>query len=320
MIGADTPTEAQPLRGSSSQAATFIGVDRLDLPAVLFDRADLNRESLGDMMNRLARRQDGVIVSEQTLADGGYEIRDKIRVRIYVDVVVWEADFTIVGTFRYFPTVYEARDGKRAIIGNLEYLYQQIGATLLHHVWLRIDPASDLPTMRVALKTMGVYVNEWLDARDEIAREMARAERVGIFGVLTFGFLGAAALSVIGFLVYNHASLQERLFRFTVLRAVGFSLHQLIGQLSAESLALMIYSVAGGVGIGALASRLFIRFFQVADAEVLNPPPLLPLIAWGSSGWISAAFAVTLLVAQMAVVMSAVGKGVFQALRMGDRE
>jgi hypothetical protein len=82
----------------------------------------------------------------------------------------------------------------------------------------------------------------------------------------------------------------------------------------------MIYSIAGGVGIGALASRLFIPFFQAADAEVLNPPRLLPLVAWGSVARISAAFAVALLVAQMAVVLAAVGKGVFEALRMGDRE
>jgi putative ABC transport system permease protein len=177
-----------------------------------------------------------------------------------------------------------------------------------------------VPTILAALKDLGVHVNQWLDARDEIARQMARAERVGILGVLTFGFLGAAALSAIGFLVYNYASLQERLFRFTVLRAVGFSLRQLIGQLGVESLALMTYSVVGGVGIGALASCLFIPFFQAADAGVLNPPPLLPLVAWDSSARISAAFAVTLLVAQMAVVMAAVGKGVFQALRMGDRE
>ena len=149
---------------------------------------------------------------------------------------------------------------------------------------------------------------------------MARAERVGIFGVLTIGFLGAAALSAIGFLVYSYASLQERLFRFTVLRAVGLSPRQLISQLGIESLVLMVYGVAGGAGIGALASRLFIPFFQATDAQVLNPPRLLPLVAQGGIARISAAFAVVLLLAQMAVVLAAVRKGVFEALRMGDRE
>jgi len=320
VIGVDTPAENWSSRRAGSRPATFIGVDRLDLPSVLFDRADLNGGSLGEMMNRLAQQEDGVIVSEQTLADGSYEIGDKIRVRVYVGEIIFDADYTIAGTFRYFPTVYEARDGKRAVIGNLDHLYDQVGATFLHDVWLKIDPASDPVAMRVALKDMGVWVSIWLDARDEIAREMARAERVGIFGVLTIGFLGAAALSAIGFLVYSYASLQERLFRFTVLRAVGLSPRQLISQLGIESLVLMVYGVAGGAGIGALASRLFIPFFQATDAQVLNPPRLLPLVAQGGIARISAAFAVVLLLAQMAVVLAAVRKGVFVALRMGDRE
>jgi hypothetical protein len=42
--------------------------------------------------------------------------------------------YTIVGTCRYFPTVYEERDDMTAVIGNLDHLYDQVGATLLHDV------------------------------------------------------------------------------------------------------------------------------------------------------------------------------------------
>ena len=103
---------------------------------------------------------------------------------------------------------------------------------------------------------------------------------MGIFGTLTIGFLAAAVLSGIGLLVYNYASLQERLFRFTILRAVGLSLVQVIGQVAIEYLVLMVYSVVGGAAIGVWASRLFIPFFQATDQNVLNPPMLLPLVAW----------------------------------------
>jgi predicted lysophospholipase L1 biosynthesis ABC-type transport system permease subunit len=174
--------------------------------------------------------------------------------------------------------------------------------------------------MIAAVKEMGVYVHRWVDVREEMAQEQAKVERVGIFGTLTIGFLAAAALSGIGLLVYNYASLQERLFRFTILRAVGLALLQVVSQVTIEYAILMVYSVLGGAAIGVWASRLFIPFFQATDQSVLNPPMLLPLVAWPEIGRISAAFIIVLIVAQVAVLGAALRRGVFQALRMGDRE
>ena len=332
-------------RGGRIQPGAYIGIDRLDLPEVLFYRADFGAESLGEMMNRLAQHEDGVIVSDKVMERGGYEIGDRIRLRINVaDVMLHEADFTIAGTYAYFPTVYEAQSaaalpfggvprhcrsltcaqqgsaGETAVIGNLSFLYDAIGATLLHYIWLDVEPDADRTAMMTDIEDMSVYINFWVDARDWIAQEMARPERVGIFGTLTAGFLGAAVLSGIGLLVYNYASLQERLFRFTVLRAVGVSLQQVVSQVGIEYLVLMVYSIAGGAGIGALASRWFIPFFQAADAQVLQPPVLLPLIAWGDIARISAGFAIVLVAAQAVVISAALRGGVFQALRMGDQE
>jgi ABC-type antimicrobial peptide transport system permease subunit len=255
------------------------------------------------------------------LAYGDYEVGDTVKLRVnVVDVVLLERDFTIVGTYKYFPTVYEERDGTTAFIGNLEYLYDQAGATFLHHIWLKIDPDADQRTMRLDIEKMKVYINFWVDARDEIAREQAKIERVGIFATLTFGFLGAAVLSGIGLLVYNYASLQERLFRFTILRAVGLSLLQVVSQVGIEYLVLMVYGIAGGAAIGILASDWFIPFFQAADENVINPPTLLPLIAWQDIAKISAMFALALVVVQVVVISAALRGGVFQALRMGDLE
>jgi hypothetical protein len=345
----------------SKQTGSYVGIDRLDLPKTLFFRADFaspspDGASLGEMMNRMAQHRDGVLVSRRVFERGNYEIGDQIRLRInVVDEVLHEADFTIVGTYEYFPTVYEEQQaveaarqeelaarrrgrrsaasncrtfsclqersmGKAAVIGNLQFLYDQIGATYLHYLWLTIDPGSDPVAMKKEIGNLKVYINFWLDTRDSIAEEMARIERVGIFGVLTIGFLGAATLSGIGLMVYNYASLQERIFRFTVLRAVGLSLSQLVGQVGLEYLILMVYSIAGGAGVGALASKLYIRFFQAADQSVLYPPTLLPQIAWDHIARISGVFVIVLVLAQAIVISAALRRGVFEALRMGDRE
>jgi ABC-type lipoprotein release transport system permease subunit len=306
--------------GRRTLRGEFIGVDRLDVPRVLFFRSDFGQASLGELMNLLAQREDAVILSQRALELGGFVIGDKVHVRVNVADVPLETDFTIAGAFEYFPTVYEERDRQTAIIGNLDFLYEQIGAVLLHNIWLKVDPDADQKEMRANVEDMGVFISRWVDSREEIATEQAKIERVGVFGTLTLGFLGAAVLSGIGLLVYNYASLQERLFRFTILRAVGLSLLQVVSQVSIEYLVLMVYSVAGGAAIGILASDLFIPFFQAADKNIINPPMLLPLVAWNDISQISAAFTITLVIAQIAVIGAALRGGVFQALRMGDRE
>ncbi len=303
-----------------SMRGEFLGVDRLDLPRVLFFRDDFGQASLGELMNLLAQREDAVILSDYAFERGNFEIGDKVHIRVSVADIPLETDFTIAGTYEYFPTVYEERDGDTAIIGNLDFLFEQIGAVLLHNIWLKIDPNSDQQQMISQVESMGVFISRWVDSRDEIADRQGMVERVGIFGTLTIGFLGAAVLSGIGLLVYNYASLQERLFRFTILRAVGLSLAQVVSQVGIEYLVLMVYGVAGGAAIGALASNLFIPFFQATDQNVINPPKLLPLIAWNEIGTISAAFTIVLIAAQIAVIVAALRGGVFQALRMGDRE
>lgn len=303
------------------QKATYIGIDRTDLAEVVFYRPDFGR-SLGRLTNQLAIREDGILLSEMMAREGNYEIGDKIPVRLslWFGTISLETEFTLVDTFKYFPTVYEDRDQQPTMIGNLDFVFEQVGAVLIHDIWLRVRPEANQAQMIEAVRDMGVHIYRWVDVREELEIEQARVERVGIFGTLTIGFLAAAVLSGIGLMVYNYASLQERLFRFTILRAVGLRLLQVVGQVAIEYVALMIYGVAGGALIGAWASRLFIPFFQATDRSVLNPPMLLPLVAWNEIGRISAVFAGVLIVAQVAVMAAALRRGVFQALRMGDRE
>jgi hypothetical protein len=304
---------------------TFLGIDRLDLPRILFFRPDFASEPLGSLMNRMAIRPDAVLISEHLMRERGYDIGGKISMRIVVVSVMQEeisttTEFTIAGTYTYFPTVYERSDGQPVVIGNLDFVFDQIGRTMLHHIWLKIEPDADQRELMERVKDMGVFVARWEEAREEIAKERARTERVGIYGTLTIGFLGAALLSGIGLLIYNYASLQERLFRFTILRAVGLSVVQVVAQVAIEYIILMAYSVVGGAAIGVWASRLFIPFFQAADKNVLRPPTMIPLVAWQDIGRISGAFTVVLVLAQIIVISVALRRGIFQALRMGDRE
>jgi hypothetical protein len=47
---------------------------------------------------------------------------------------------------------------------------------------------------------------------------------------------------------------------------------------------------------------------------------MVPAIAWGDIGAICASFAGVLILAQITLLLAALRKGVFQSLRLGDRE
>lgn len=335
-----------PVGSASSVRGTFIGIDRVDLPTVLFDRPDFASTPLGERMNQLAVHENGVLVLEQMLNKGGYQIGDVISLNVDLDGTPLETGFRIVGVYRYFPTVYPTEgkmvegvrlsrgrrrapyvppkymevDGPPVVVGNLDYLFGQIGTPVAYDIWLKLAPDADRQTVFDHIESKGVQVAEYRDACADIAEAQARVERVGILGTLTIGFVAAAALSGVGLLLYNYASLQERLFRFTVLRAVGLAQGQVIGTVLVEYSVLLLYGVVCGAAVGVLASQLFIPFFQAADEGVLHPPTLVPTVAWREIAWITAAFATVLVLAQMVVIGAALRRGVFQALRLGDRE
>jgi putative ABC transport system permease protein len=276
-------------------------------------------------MNRLAAHPDGVLVSEQFLRDYSLEVGDTIPIVVtLVDLFEEETlvrdEFYVAGTYRYFPTVYEHHERKPAVIGNLDYLYGQVGGPELHDVWLKTKPNADANVLQQGVADLKVHVRQWRDTRATLTTEFAQPERVGALGTLAVGFLAAATLSGIGLLIYNYASLQERLFRFSILRAVGLTRRQVVIQVAIEYLLVMAYGVVGGTGIGVWAALWFVPYFQAAEEGALRPPPMIPTIAWGDIGLICAVFAGVLILAQITLLLAALRKGVFQSLRLGDRE
>jgi putative ABC transport system permease protein len=314
------------LSGSQVTMARYVGVDRLDAGKVLFFRPDFAREPLGGLMNRLASREDAVLLSEDIMARGQFGVGDRVPIKVVlVDLFEQETslstEFTIVGSYEYFPTVYErGQEGQTAIIGNLDFLFEQVGGPQLHDIWLDIEPGAEKDTLMTDVRAMRVYIMDWVEAREEIWQARARAEHVGTFGMLTVSFLAAAIASGIGLLIHNYASLRDRLSRFAVLRAIGLSLRQVLAQITVEYGILMLYSIGGGTAVGVWAARLFISFFQAADESVLHPPTLIPYIAWRDIGLISGAFALFMVAAQVALLSATLRRGVFQALQLGDQE
>ena len=304
---------------SSSRSASlrFLAVDRAEFASVAWFRPDFAGESLGSLMNRLAATPDSVLVSQRFLADHLLQIGDTVVLWVTVDAGIrLQSQFTVAGVYTYFPTTAEEDD---AVIGNLDYLALLGGAIFPHDIWLRTAENVDGKALLRAVKGLGIDGTRWQESRAIIAEEKAKTERIGIFGTLTVGFLAAALMAVLALLVHSYASLQERLFQFGVLRAIGAQRRQLVAQLTIEYGLLVLYGTIAGSLIGAYASELFTPFFRSASQSKVMLPPLIPIIAQDEVFRLTVIFGVVIILVELAATAQAMRRQLFEIMRMGKQ-
>jgi putative ABC transport system permease protein len=285
--------------------AQFMALDPADFPTVAWWRPDLAQESLTSLMDRLALTPDGILVSKDFLAKNRFELGEQLTIQVSAsDYIRRSASFTIVGVYDYFTTVYEEQH--ITLIGNLEQLTSMFGFVPTHQIWLKLAPGASEAAIRKALPSavrVAVFASQ--DTRIIVAEEQAKMERVGIFGTLTVGFLASAAMAILGLLIYSYAALRDRVYRFSVLHAVGLLHRQIVTQVVMEYTFLAAFGAIAGAIIGMLASRLFVPFFRYTGAQGIPLPPLIPLTADRSMINLAIIFTVIIVVAEVATISSA---------------
>lgn len=315
----DYPAEITLTGGSGNKIKSrFMAVDRIDFSRVAWFRYDFAADHLGGLMNRLALLPEGVLVSQQFLEDNFLQIGDPIAIEVITDIgATVRASFTVVGTYHYFPTIY---DDEVVVIGNLEYLFSFFGLPMPHRIWLRTRPGVEGQAVLQAVSNLGLDTIERADSWALISAAQAEMERVGVFGVLSLSFLAAAIMAAVGLLTYSYASLQERSFNFAVLRAVGVRQSQILGQVFLEYVFLTVYGATAGVMCGSIAARLFTPLFRVTgETGRAALPPLLPIVAQAEIIPLAFAFAGIMVLLELLIIAVALHRRLFETLRMGHQ-
>jgi putative ABC transport system permease protein len=311
---------AIPLIGNSRRIR-LLAIDRLDFSRVAYWRDDYASEPLGALLNRLGKQRESLLVTSDLLERYSLSIGDALNLDVLLEEGVVNVPFVIAGTFEQWPTVYEDEDTSSAVVANLDYVFDNVGGAQPHTIWLRTLPDTEKQTLITDLKNVvRVYPVDEVDSRTLIREDQQRLERVGIFGNLTVGFLAGSLLAWLGLLIYTFASLVSRVRRFTILRAIGLSLNQVLATLSVEYLIVILYGVLGGAIAGVATSQLFTRYFQFTEDPTVQVPSFRPEIAWTQIQWIVLAYLAVLVLAEVIVLARATRREAFQALRLGDEE
>ena len=294
----------------------FLAVDRSDFPQVAWFRRDLAAEPLGSLMNRLALGGANVLVSEEFYKENLLSVGDRMEILVITDLGTSVKDqFVVAGVYNYFPTVYE---DEVVVVGNLDYLFSFYPVTMPHNIWMRLQPGAKSAAVLAAIpKLTGVDAIERLGADSALDKQRAQMERVGVFGTLTVSFVMSALMAALGLLTYSYASLNERLFHFSVLRAIGMRRGAVAAQVLLEYAILTSYGAVVGVFVGSYAAELFVPLFRVGAGPNAPLPPLLPVIAGDEILPMVVAFAGLMILLELVVLSSALYRRIFVALRMG---
>ena len=298
---------------------TMIGIDRIDFPKVAFWRNDFAPASLGALMNSLAIASDGVLVERSFMRQNGFRVGDIIQVRIPPADNRNGVSMRIVGDFRYFPTWYSGDEyASPLLVANLEWIFEQVGGEQPYDVWIKTAPNADFEQVVQDLREHEIYVSGYQAAATRIAEELKRPARQGLFGVLSVGFLAAALLTVLGFLLYALFSFRRRFIELGTLRAIGLSTQQLAIFLTCELAFLILLGLGAGTAIGALISNLFIPYFQMGVGPTANVPPFVVDIAWSAVTRLYLLFGVLFVIAFIVLIVLLLRMKIFQAIKLGE--
>jgi putative ABC transport system permease protein len=322
---AATWREASATAGTVYHSGTFLGVDPGDFLRVAFWREDFARTGLGDLMARLNARADGVLVPCKVL--GVHQVGDIIQLSVYTYQRSDALDFTIAGCFDLFPTWYPsdtpgAGEIERSLfVANLDYLYQSIGQTYPHEIWLGLARGVDyVDISNTPIGGTNIYKRGWgWDApRLDMYAAQEEPHRQGLLGLLSIGFITASTLSVAGFVLYLLFSFRQRMIEFGVLRAIGLSTRQMARVLAYEIAILLIISGVLGTLLGVAISRLFIPHLQIGSLGQSTVPPYVVEIDWGAALGNYAIYGALFLIALGILGALLRRMRVFEAIKLGQ--
>lgn len=293
------------------QEVKVMGIDPPDFAQVGWWREDFAGEGFVALLNRLGQDEKGAIVDVKFIN----EFKLKVGDSLVVNVKQRPMDFVITGVVGYWPTMWP--DTERFFVVNVDYLFDQIGAAP-YDVWAETDGVTPPQQTVNELREHDFIVSRFVDARETALRLRDDPSRTGIFGILTVGFIIAALLTILGFMLYSFLSAKRRMQQLGILRAMGLSIIQLISLFLFEQGFLIALGMLVGTGLGVLTGDLFIPFLQIKSEAHAGIPTFVVMTSWADIAKIYVIFGVILAVAFPAFIWMLTRMKIHEAIKFGE--
>lgn len=292
-------------------SVTMMAIVAHEFAPVAWYRGDLFDPHFYDYLIQLGRHREGALVSSELRRRGNLEPGDRITVNYNNQPI----EAYVVGTVPYWPSLDPTH--RPFVILNLDHV-QDFTALEPYDSWYTVSSPEAVPHILERLPSMGVWPWTTLDTEQILADLHREPYRRGFFGILTIGFLAAAVVAVLAFVVYTIYATRQRLIQFGALRANGLSLLQTLGVVGLEQVLTVGIGLAIGIGAGNAATTLFLPFLRDRASETQPVPPFLTVTDLTDLTRLVAIVGAAFLVGVVALALFLVRARLASALRLGE--
>ncbi len=224
-------------------------------------------------LNTLAKRPDGVLVSEETVKDFQLHPGDQLNLRLQgKDHKYHKVPFHFAGVVREFPTA--PKDS--FLVANSSYIAKQTGIGAQETVLMRAsgDPARLASSARKIVGSLaGARVTPIGSAQATISSSLTAVDLHGLTHLeLAFAIVFVAAATGLVMAL----GLAERRRTFTILSALGARPGQLGAFLWSEGLLILASGSLIGVALGLGVAEMLVKVLK----GVFDPPPESISVPW----------------------------------------
>jgi len=261
-----TTKSSLTISGKTAGQATIMGIDNVDFARVGWLRKDMYQINPYKYLEWMGQVPEGAFISSNVAKKFDLKRGDTVQTVIQEQSI----EFIILDVLPYWPSLYP--DQAPFLIANLGYIYSQ-APLLPYDVWLKMEPNASVQDIIPVLQEKGVELAAVNSMRSEMTTQSKHPARGGVFGILSLGFLVTIIVSLSGYILFWFFNLSRRVVQIGILRAMGLSRKQLTGMLLLEQIFTAGLSIGLGIGIGKLASLLFLPFLQTTDNSTNQVPP-----------------------------------------------
>lgn len=320
-------------RNGERQKLTVMGIHTREFGEITWVDQELNGRHYYEYLNDLAPDADGVLVSENCRTKLGYEIGDRIS---YQPEGAASGSGSkgntetakIVGFFSYWPgyapTVTETnQDGtvttreNYMVVAHYNKLKKVYGVKP-YQVWIALKEGRDSTEAYQWFENRKIRLTKYIDKAAELRSTVEDPLLQGTNGVLTMGFIVTILLCAVGYMIYWIMSIRSREMIFGVLRACGMHKSELIHMLLNEQLFSGVFAVAAGIGIGKMASGMFVPIIQQAYAATNQVLPMHLVVNASDMARLYGVIAAVMILCLAVLILLIFKMNVTKALKLGE--
>ncbi len=262
---------------------TFMGIHTKEFGESTRLDQGLNEKHYYTYLNTLAGSPDGVLVSRNFQTEMDYKAGDQIWCTCQLFVKghkagSFSARYKILDFVDYWPGFAPNRtsvsnagsvvtEPNYLVVANASSLKNASSSVVIpYEVWISLGEDLEAADVAKWINDNDIKVEKYMDRTNDLKKTIEDPLLQGTNGILTMSFLVMILLCAVGYLIYWIMSIRSRELIFGTLRAFGMHKSELFHMLIMEQFFSGILSLLAGMGIGKLASRMYVPLLQTAYA------------------------------------------------------